>query len=64
MDSSSDRRDGRDGYGKGAGPAGSRVGGHEGQQTRDLDRKLFGYLGLEVSTDALMEQLRGPVDHL
>ena len=64
MDGWNDRRDGRDGFGEGAGPAGSKVGGHVDPQTRDLDRKLFGYLRLGVSTDALMEQLRGPVDHL
>lgn len=28
------------------------------------ERALLGYLGLNISTDLLMERLRGPVDHL
>ncbi len=28
------------------------------------DRTLFGYLGLGVATDTVMDQLRGPVDQL
>jgi hypothetical protein len=28
------------------------------------ERPIYGYLGWGESTDSLMEQLRGPVDHL
>ncbi len=52
---------------KGPNPAsrGGGVGGHKMEESSaTLERSVYGYLGWGISTDPLMEQLRGPVDHL
>ncbi len=50
-------------------PEGDRTGGPADRlapsaELEVLDEGLYGYLGLGVPTDYLMEQLRGPVDQL